>query len=212
MKFKMADHKNGFSHYFTQEQKSKLNLGFIHTYLRGKPFIFMTASGVFSKKRVDLGTRLLIENMILPEKGCVLDVGCGYGAVGIAAAALNPRLNVVLVDVNSRAVWLARQNIEANRIKNATVKRGYLYEPVKNLKFNCILSNPPVSAGIKTVRDIIFEAPKHMTRGALLQMVLKSKICGERIRKIFEEIFGGVNVLARESGYRVLVAEKREIS
>lgn len=208
----MQNQKNEFSHYFTQEQKSKLKLGFIHAYLREKPFTFITASGVFSKKRIDLGTRLLIENMVLPDDGFVLDVGCGYGAVGIAAATLNPRLNVVMVDVNSRAIWLARQNIEVNRIKNATVKRGHLYEPVKNLKFNCILSNPPVSAGIRTVKDIIFEAPNHMTHKASLQMVLKSKICGERICKIFEEIFGGVNVLARESGYRVLVAEKREIS
>ncbi|MEM3578260.1 MAG: methyltransferase [Candidatus Bathyarchaeia archaeon] len=199
---------NAFSHYFTAEQRSKIKLGLVRTYLRGKQFEFLTASGVFSKKRVDLGTRLLIESMSLPEEGHVLDVGCGYGAVGIAAAKLNPKLHVVMVDVNERAVWLARQNIQVNKVYNATVKRGILYEPVKNLKFNCILSNPPVSAGIKTVKAIVSKAPEHITHGATFQMVLKSKICGERMQNIFKEAFGNVKVHARKSGYRVLIAEK----
>lgn len=205
MQDKAAD---AFSHYFTSEQKSKLKLGLIRTYLRGKPFEFLTASGVFSKKRVDLGTRLLIESMILPDEGYVLDVGCGYGAVGIAAAAFNPKLRVVMVDVNDRAVWLARQNVQLNKVYNATVRRGSLYEPVKDLRFNCILSNPPVSAGIKAVKEIVSEAPEHMAQGATFQMVLKSKICGERIHGIFNEAFGNFKIHARKSGYRVLIAEK----
>ncbi|MEM2105406.1 MAG: methyltransferase [Candidatus Bathyarchaeia archaeon] len=204
----MQNKANAFNHYFTSEQRSKLKLGLIRTYLRGKPFEFLTASGVFSKKRVDLGTRLLIESMILPGEGYVLDVGCGYGAVGIAAATFNPKLRVVMVDVNERAVWLARQNIQVNKVYNATVRRGSLYEPVRGLKFNCILSNPPVSAGTKAVKEIVSGAPEHMTHGATFQMVLKSKICGERIHSIFNEAFGSFRIHARKSGYRVLIAEK----
>jgi 16S rRNA G1207 methylase RsmC len=205
----MKSAAKGFSHYFMPEQKAKLKLGLIRTYLRGKSFEFLTSSGVFSKKRVDLGTRLLVESMVLPDDGYVLDVGCGYGAVGIVAASLNPKLRVVMVDVNERAVWLTRQNMEANKVYNAVVKRGYLYEPAKGLKFNCILSNPPVSAGIKTVKAIVSEAPEHMKQKATLQMVLKSKICGERIRNIFKDAFGNFAVHARKSGYRVLIAEKQ---
>ncbi|MGB9741222.1 MAG: class I SAM-dependent methyltransferase [Candidatus Bathyarchaeia archaeon] len=205
----MKNQAKGFSHYFTPEQKAKLKFGLIHIYLRGKSFKFLTASGVFSKKRVDLGTRLLVESMILPENGYVLDVGCGYGVVGIAAASLNPKLHVIMVDVNDRAVWLTRQNIEANNVYNAIVKRGYLYEPVKELKFNCILSNPPVSAGMKTVKAIVSEAPEHMTKKATFQMVLRSKVCGKRIHNIFQEAFGNFAVHARKSGYRVLIAEKQ---
>ncbi|MGC9346453.1 MAG: class I SAM-dependent methyltransferase, partial [Candidatus Bathyarchaeales archaeon] len=163
------------NHYFAAHPKSKIKLGIIRTHLRGRPFEFLTASGVFSKKRVDLGTRLLIESMVLPEKGYALDVGCGYGAVGIAAAVFNPNLRVIMVDVNERAVWLAKQNIEINSVDNAEVRRGHLYEPVKNLTFNCVLSNPPVSAGMETVKAIIVEAPKHMTDKALFQMVVRSK-------------------------------------
>jgi len=197
-------------HYFSEKPKSKPRYGLIKAFLRGKTFKFLTASGVFSKKRVDLGTKLLIESMVLPESGLVLDVGCGYGAIGIAAASLNPKLHVVMVDINERAVKLARRNIELNKVYNAEVRRGNLYEPVKDMKFNCILSNPPVSAGLATVKAIITEAPKHMAEKATLQMVLRSKIGGKRIQQTFQETFGNCTILARESGYRVLMAEKHE--
>jgi len=196
-------------HYFAEHPKSKPKYGIIRTNLRGRYFEFLTSSGVFSKKRVDLGTRLLVASMILPEEGWVLDVGCGYGAVGVAAAAFNPNLRVVMVDVNERAVWLAGQNIKLNSVGNAEVRRGYLYEPVTALSFNCVLSNPPVSAGMETVKAIIVEAPKHMADKALFQMVVRSKIGGKRLRVMLEEAFGNVEILARKSGYRVFVSEKQ---
>jgi 16S rRNA G1207 methylase RsmC len=197
------------NHYFVEHPKSKMRLGIIHTHLRGIHFEFLTASGVFSKKRVDLGTRLLIESMVLPQEGYVLDIGCGYGAVGIAAATFNPNLRVVMVDVNERAVRLARQNAEKNYVSNVEVRRGYLYEPVKDLVFNGVLSNPPVSAGMETVKAIISEAPEHMASKALFQMVVKSKIGGKRLLMVFEEAFENIEVLARKSGYRVLMSKKQ---
>jgi 16S rRNA G1207 methylase RsmC len=200
--------KSGINHYFSEKPKAKPRFGLIQACLRGKTFKFLTASGVFSKKRVDLGTKLLVESMILPESGLVLDVGCGYGAIGIVAAALNPELHVVMVDINERAVRLARRNIELNRVYNAEVRRGNLYEPVKGMLFNCILSNPPVSAGLATVKAIITEAPEHMTKKATFQMVVKSKVGGKRFQQIFHDTFGNCTILARKSGYRVLMAEK----
>lgn len=201
--------KKNSNHYYTSHPESKTKLGIIRTYLRGRPFQFLTASGVFSKKRVDLGTRLLIESMVLPEKGYALDVGCGYGPIGIVAATLHPNLRVVMVDVNKRAVWLARQNVQRNNTGNAEVRRGNLYEPVKDLTFNCVLSNPPVSAGMKTVKKIIAEAPKHMTNKASFQMVIRSKIGKKRLPKLLEEIYGNTKILARKSGYRVFISEKQ---
>jgi len=198
----------GFSHYFTEQPKSKPDYGIISTYFRDRRFKFMTASGVFSKKHIDLGTRLLIESMILPKKGNVLDLGCGYGAVGIAAATFNPSLNVFMIDINVRAIRLVRKNIEINNVENAIVKRGCLYEPVEDTTFDCILSNPPVSAGMKTVKTMISEAPTHMTPKASFQMVVRSKIAGKRFCSFFEEAFGNICVLARGSGYRVLISEK----
>ncbi|MEM2103824.1 MAG: methyltransferase [Candidatus Bathyarchaeia archaeon] len=204
----MHEKMERLNHYFSETPKSKLKFGLVQSQIRGKTFKFLTASGVFSKKRVDLGTKLLLESMILPESGFVLDVGCGYGAIGIVAASLNPKIHVLMVDVNERAVRLAKRNIEINSVRNAEVRRGHLYKPVEGIIFNCVLSNPPVSAGLATVKSIITEAPNHMSLKATLQMVLRSKISGKRLRQIFEESFGNFTVLARKSGYRVLMAEK----
>ena len=101
-------------HYFVPEPKSKERFGLVRTVLCGKSFEFLTASSVFSKRRIDPGTRLLIESMVLPKTGCILDIGCGYGAVGIVAAALNPKLSVIMTDVNTRAVRLTKRE---SRIK-----------------------------------------------------------------------------------------------
>jgi 16S rRNA (guanine1207-N2)-methyltransferase len=83
-----------------------------------------------------------------------------------------------------------------------------LYEAVEEVAFDCILSNPPVSAGMEIVKAMISEAPAHMNRKASLQMVVRSKIAGKRFCSFFEEAFGNVCVLARGSGYRVLLSEK----
>ena len=129
----MSQPNHSAEHYFTSEPTSKERFGLVRASLCGKTFEFLTASSVFSKTRIDLGTRLLIESMVLPKTGGVLDIGCGYGAVGIVAAALNLKLCVVMTDVNSRAVRLARKNVELNNIANAEVHHGCLYEPVKGL-------------------------------------------------------------------------------
>jgi 16S rRNA (guanine1207-N2)-methyltransferase len=200
--------KPNTEHYFAETPKSEPKLGMVQTRLRGQTFKFLTSSSVFSKKQVDPGTRLLIEAMLLPDSGNVLDVGCGYGAVGMAAAASNPRLRVVLTDVNMRAVQLARQNIKINRVRNAEVRHGCLYEPIKELTFNCVLSNPPVSAGMATVLAIIQGAPKFLSCDGTLQMVVRSKIGKKTLPNAFAEAFGNYSVLARKSGYRVLLAKK----
>jgi len=194
-------------HYFTEHPKSKLNFGVVRAYFRSRLFEFVTASGVFSKTRIDPGTRLLIEEMFLPEKGWILDLGCGYGPVGIAAATFNPNLHVVMADVNERAVWLTRKNAKRNFLKNVEVKQGFLYEPVRELKFETILSNPPIAAGMKTVLPLITQAPQHLKEEGLLQVVVRSKVSGKRLTKLMDETFGNVNVLARKSGYRVLVSK-----
>jgi 16S rRNA (guanine1207-N2)-methyltransferase len=205
----MTQRNHSGEHYFSARPESKEKLGLIHTNLRGQSFTFLTSSSVFSKKRVDTGTRLLIETMTLPETGYVLDVGCGYGAVGIVAATLNPDLHIVMTDVNTRAVNLAKQNIEKNKAINAEARNGYLYEPVKEHMFNCVLSNPPVSAGMETVKAIITEAPQVMADKATFQMVIRSKIGAKTVPSVFNSTFGNFAVLARESGYRVLMAEKQ---
>lgn len=195
------------NHYYAEEPKSKPKLAIIHTNLRSQLFRFITSSSVFSKKRIDPATRLLIQTMILPEEGKILDLGCGYGPIGIAAAKLNPNLHVVMTDVNRRAIRLAKKNIKLNKITNATVKQGSLYQSVENMKFQAILTNPPISSGMKTVTAIITEASKHLNKNAALQLVVRSKIAGKRLPLLMQETFGNIEVLARKGGYRVLLSK-----
>jgi 16S rRNA (guanine1207-N2)-methyltransferase len=204
----MNTEKQGGEHYYTRRPKSKPQLGVIRTRLRGHVFEFVTSASVFSKKRVDLGTRLLIESMILPEEGLVLDLGCGYGPVGIVVAALNPSLRVVMTDLNKRAVWLARKNAKLNKVDNTEVRRGLLYDPVENMKFDAILVNPPVSAGKQAILSIINGAREHLREGRLLQLVVSSKIAGSYVLKEAEKTFSNVAVSARKGGYKVLLSKK----
>jgi 16S rRNA (guanine1207-N2)-methyltransferase len=194
-------------HYFAEHPKSKLNFGVVRAYFRSRLFEFVTASGVFSRTRIDPGTRLLIEEMLLPETGWIFDLGCGYGPVGIAAATFNSNLHVVMADVNERAVWLTRKNVKRNFLENVEVRQGFLYEPVRDMKFETILSNPPIAAGMKTVFSLITQAPRHLKEEGLVQIVVRSKVSGKRLTKLMDETFGNVNVLARKSGYRVLVSK-----
>ncbi len=194
-------------HYFSATPKCDDRFGIVRANLRGRSFEFLTSSSVFSKRKVDLGTHVLIDAMVLPQKGSVLDIGCGYGVVGIVAAASNPNLHVVMTDVNMRAVRLARQNVEANRTFNAEVHYGHLYEPLEDLRFDCVLSNPPVSAGMDTVKAIIAGAPKVMAAGGSFQMVIRSKIGAKILPEAFCDAFGNCEVLARESGFRVLMGK-----
>jgi 16S rRNA G1207 methylase RsmC len=145
--------------------------------------------------------------MILPEEGKILDLGCGYGPIGIAAAKFNPNLHVVMTDINRRAVLLAEKNMKLNKIANATVKQGSLYEPVENMEFEAILTNPPISSGMKTVTAIITDAPKHLKKKATLQLVVRSKIAGKRLPFLMKETFGNIEVLAKKGGYRILLSK-----
>jgi 16S rRNA (guanine1207-N2)-methyltransferase len=203
----MSRKPKSVEHYFVSAPKSKERFGLVRTSLCGKPFEFLTASSVFSKRKIDSGTRLLIESMVLPEKGFVLDIGCGYGVVGIAAAKFNPKLQVVMTDVNARAVRLAKKNLGLNGVINSEVRYGFFYEPVGDLKFDCVLSNPPVSAGMETVKAIVTGAPKVMAQEASFQMVIRSKIGAKILPALFNETFGNCFVVARESGFRVLLGK-----
>jgi 16S rRNA (guanine1207-N2)-methyltransferase len=169
--------------------------------VKGHYFRFNTGSGVFSQGRLDSGTRLLADNMTLPEGGSILDLGCGYGPLGIIAAKINPELEVLLTDNNPNALRLAKLNGQLNHVKNVELRLGSIYEPVESKKFNLIISNPPLSAGFSVVSGIIRMAPVHLKSDGALEVVVRK---GFNIyKREFENAFGNVEVLARGSGYRV---------
>jgi 16S rRNA (guanine1207-N2)-methyltransferase len=206
----MSKNSKNVDHYFVSDPRSQERFGLVRTSLCGRSLEFLTASSVFSKRKIDSGTRLLIESMVLPSSGDVLDIGCGYGAVGITVAKINPTLHVIMTDVNARAVRLAKKNVELNRVTNAEVRYGFYYEPVENLKFNSVLSNPPISAGMDTVKAIVKGAANVLTNDGTFQMVIRSKIGAKLMPILFMETFGSCEILARESGFRVLIGKSKQ--
>ena len=194
-------------HYFSERPSSPERRGLVRARLRGLDFGFVTASGVFSFRRVDRGTRLLVESMVLPEGGRVLDLGCGYGVVGVVAGRLAPGLEVWMTDVNERAVSLASLNLERNGVEGAVVRQGDLYGPLGGMRFGAVLSNPPISAGLRRVVGPLVEgAVGHLEEGGSLQVVVQSRKGGRALASMMEDAFGGVEVLARGGGYRVLMS------
>jgi len=147
--------------------------------------------------------------MIIKDGWRILDLGCGYGVLGILAAKLAPHGLVYMVDINKQAVRLAKLNAKLNNVKNVKILWGNLYKPVKNETFNTIISNPPQAAGLDTLKVIIRDSLKHLDKGGLLQIVAKHRKGGARLHALMKKYFGNVKVLARKAGYRVYISEKQ---
>ena len=196
-------------HYFSSSPSSDFQKGLIKTFLRGKEYTFLTASGLFSYKRIDNGTRLLVESMKIPEKGSLLDLGCGIGVIGIVAACENNNLDVMMSDVNPRAVMIAGENVNRMGLRNIKVVKGYLYEPFKGMIFDTIVSNPPVSAGMsRVVKPLVRKAPEHLRKGGSIQLVIQSQKGANMLSNFLEKAFGNYEVLSRSGGFRVLFSIK----
>ena len=171
--------------------------------LRARPFTFRTDSAVFSRREVDAGTRLLIDSLTIGPCESVLDLGCGYGPIGVSVAATVEGAHVVMTDVNRRAVALARKNADANRVR-ADVREGALYRPVEGLAFDHIASNPPIRAGKAVVHGIVEGAPAHLLEGGSLWLVARTQQGAPSLMRKMEEVFGNADVVARGGGFRVL--------
>ena len=186
-------------HYFSEEQDSEFELKEFETVLNGKEYKFFTASGVFSKKRLDFGTKVLVENMQV--HGRVLDLGCGLGVVGSIAA--ETATEVVMTDINKRAVKLAKMNTK--KLKNVKVVQGDQYENVSG-KFDVILLNPPQTAGKKVCWAMMADAKKYLVEGGSLQVVARNNKGGKTISLYMLEEYGNMETLCRTGGYRVYMS------
>lgn len=202
----MAHRGSDAPHYYSRKQPPAIRKFMLNMEIRGQRIELESCSGIFSKDRVDNGTLLLVASMELPEKGSLLDMGCGCGAIGIAAARLKPGLKVTLVDINPVAVRLARGNIEANDLENAEAMESDLYSNLAGRLFNAIVSNPPLASGYRVIFPLIEGAKDHLLEGGTLQLVLRKGV--NAIPAKMKEVFGNVEILSRKSGYRVFRSRK----
>jgi 16S rRNA (guanine1207-N2)-methyltransferase len=198
---------HGIEHYYSEKQKSSLRLRKIKAVLRGISFEFYTGSGVFSKNKVDKGTALLANNMLINKDDKVLDIGCGIGILGIVAAKCFPETSVSLADVNRRALSLAKMNIELNNLFNADVFYSDLYKNIKD-KFNTILVNPPQTAGKQICFEIIEKSKDYLEKNGLLQLVARHNKGGRQLSEKMKNDFGNLKEIAKKGGYRIYVSKK----
>ncbi len=198
-------------HYFTPHPRARGGRRTLSVTLRGQQLRLTTEAGVFSRRRVDRGTRLLIENMEVNPADSVLDLGCGYGVVGLVAARLASQGRVTLVDVNQRAVDLARANLRANGVQNAEAISGDGFAPVAGRSFDVIALNPPIRAGFAVVHTLISESVQHLHHGGRLYLVGRTKQGVIRLAAKMREVFGRAEEIARGGGYRLYLSPRGRV-
>ncbi|RNF38646.1 class I SAM-dependent methyltransferase [Planococcus salinus] len=196
-------------HYYSKNPQTKSNPQEWTYTLRGEQFRFQTDAGVFSKGEVDFGSRLLIE--AFRESGVdgpMLDVGCGYGPIGMAIAKEFPQTEIHMVDVNSRALELAKKNTEKNGVTNVSIYESDGLASVKETGFSSILTNPPIRAGKETIFRFYEEAYQKLTDGGSLWVVIQKKQGAPSTQAKLEELFGEVRVADKKKGYFIFEARK----
>lgn len=177
---------------------------FVFNY-RNKALTFISDNGVFSKKMIDYGSRVLLEAISIDSsKKTLLDMGCGYGTFGIALKSVYPFLEVDMVDVNDRALNLTNENLKLNNI-SANVYLSNTYDEVKN-KYDLIVTNPPIRAGKEVVTRILVESKKYLNLNGEIWVVIQKKQGAPSAKKNLESVFKKVDIIKRDKGYYILRA------
>jgi 16S rRNA (guanine1207-N2)-methyltransferase len=185
----------------------------VETELRGRRYTFFTRAGVFSRKEMDDGTRLLIESMDVMPRNSIIDIGCGYGAIGITSAHLASVGRVVMVDTSARAVECASRNIAAHHLNHARKSGkprveaviGDRFDPVPGERFDRVLSNPPFHAGVDVLHPLVEEAYAHLRFHGRMYLVLMRYVGAKRH---IEKVFGNCRIVAQSGKHTVLMAER----
>lgn len=169
-------------------------------------FHFNSDNGVFSKNKIDFGSRLLVETILETQEisGEILDVGCGYGFMGIVLAKVF-QCKATLVDVNKRAVHLTKMNIKENKVEGDAVESN-IYENVTNT-YDCIITNPPIRAGKKVVLEILLGAEEYLKEEGTLWFVIRKDQGAKSIIKELEQKYK-TNVVKKEKGFYIITAKK----
>ena len=192
-------------HYYSANPESESNEREIKYELKDKKFKFISDNGVFSKEHVDFATDFMLRTIIDDNiEGKVLDMGCGYGVIGITVSSLCTGVSsVTLCDINNRAIDLATRNAERNGVENAKIFASDGFENVEE-RFDIIITNPPIRAG-KTVIYKMYEAAKeHLNNGGRFYLVINKKHGAPSTINHLNELFDEVEVLDKKAGFNVI--------
>lgn len=197
------------SHYFENDKNLKSEIRELSYKYNSSFFIFYSDNGVFSKNNIDYGSRLLIETYLkendINEKR-VLDVGCGYGFLGIMVSRVTDSY-VEMIDINKRAVHLTNMNIKRYKDFKGKTYVSNVYENVEG-KYNIIITNPPIRIGKEKLLEILIGAFDHLEDNGLLYYVIRKDQGALSIKKILEENSINVEIINRDKGYFIYRAKK----
>ncbi|MDD4353608.1 MAG: methyltransferase [Candidatus Nanoarchaeia archaeon] len=191
-------------HYYTRNPTSPLKFYEIKKKIRGNDFKFHTSTGVFCPKKVDCATKLLAENMILIKGQEFLDLGSGYGVIGIVASKLGAKVS--MSEINLRALMLIRKNVKENRVIAEIIDSNGFEKITKS--YDNIALNPPISAGMKLCQELIKESFNHLNKDGILQVVARHNKGGSRLQDYMKEIFNNTEVIAKQGGFKIYVSKK----
>lgn len=172
----------------------------------------VTDAGVFSKGKIDFGSDLLVKTFLKtyppgPTKN-IIDVGCGYGPIGLMIAKVSPHHEVTMVDVNQRALNLSRKNKKRNRIDNVEIKESDGLSQVEDNTYDFVLTNPPIRAGKEVVHRILEDAYVKLKLDGELFVVIQKKQGMPSAKKKMQDTFDNVEVLEKSKGYYILRSVK----
>ena len=192
-------------HYYTREPQSEsrpVECGYVY---RGERLRFITDAGVFSKGEVDTGTQLLLE--ALPEEmtGEILDLGCGWGVIGISIARKWPETRVTMADINNRALDLSRENAKRNRADVACAESDGM-EAFKGKQFDAVVTNPPIRAGKQVIYKMFADAAECLKPDGALYLVIRKQQGAESCIRYLQTLYATVEKLDRSGGFWVLKA------
>ena len=197
------------SHYFDENPTLESNVKEIKFSLYGQNYAYYTDNGVFSKSQIDQGSYILLK-VILPLQlsGRILDLGCGYGPIGLTIAQNSKEARVDLADINSRALALASKSGERLNLNNrVTFLHSDIFEKIEG-PYDSIVVNPPIRAGKVVTYRMYSESKQYLIDGGSLYVVIRRKQGAESALKYIDTVFENVSVLHKEKGYWIIKATK----
>lgn len=189
-------------HYFINDKNLKSEIQRNTEVIKGVEFTFFTDNGVFSKRGLDYGTRVLLENFDFKNKKTFLDVGCGCGPIGIFLSKYAYNNIVDMIDVNEKAVELTKMGIKYNNLSNANAFISDKYENIKN-KYDAILINPPIHAGKNTVYEIIENASNYLNDNGEVWIVMRKDQGAKSMMKDMKYIYD-FEIIKKDNGFYIL--------
>ena len=179
------------------------NIKEFETIFLNTKFVFKSDNGVFSKDKLDFGTRLLLESLPIKDmKGDILDLGCGYGVVSIILSRfVNASFDAV--DVNRRALHLAEMNMKLNHVTGINFIESNCYEALGDKKYDYIITNPPIRAGKEIVYKMLREAKEHLKENGRLFFVMRKDHGAKTAIRDISDIYN-CEIICKEKGFFVI--------